>query len=78
MAQPVSATSSWGKVLRVFLRLGITSFGGPVAHLGYFRTEFVKHRKWLFLIGLVSVRVQAPTRPLERVSPPLWALASFS
>ncbi len=49
MAQPVSAscTSSWGEVLRVFLKLGITSFGGPVAHLGYFRTEFVKHRKWL-------------------------------
>ena len=30
-----------------FLRLGLTSFGGPVAHLGYFRQEFVVHRKWL-------------------------------
>src|SRR5436309_14642698 len=35
------------EVLRVFLRLGLTSFGGPVAHLGYFRTEFVERRKWL-------------------------------
>lgn len=31
----------------VFLRLGLTSFGGPVAHLGYFRREFVVNRKWL-------------------------------
>jgi chromate transporter len=35
------------EVLRVFLRLGLTSFGGPVAHLGYFRTEFVERRRWL-------------------------------
>ncbi|MEX0619440.1 MAG: chromate efflux transporter [Pseudohongiellaceae bacterium] len=31
----------------VFLRLGLTSFGGPIAHLGYFREEFVSRRKWL-------------------------------
>ncbi len=36
----------WG-VFLVFLRLGLTSFGGPVAHLGYFRTEFVERRRWL-------------------------------
>jgi chromate transporter len=30
-----------------FLRLGLTSFGGPVAHLGYFRREFVERRRWL-------------------------------
>lgn len=35
------------EVLRVFLRLGLTSFGGPVAHLGYFRDEFVVRRRWL-------------------------------
>jgi chromate transporter len=34
-------------VFRVFLRLGCTSFGGPIAHLGYFRTEFVERRRWL-------------------------------
>ena len=32
------------EVLRVFLKLGLTSFGGPVAHLGYFRREFVVRR----------------------------------
>jgi len=35
------------EVLRAFLRLGLTSFGGPVAHLGYFREEFVVRRRWL-------------------------------
>ena len=31
---------------RVFLRLGCTSFGGPIAHLGYFRAELVERRQW--------------------------------
>ena len=31
----------------IFLRLGLTSFGGPIAHLGYFRDEFVTRRRWL-------------------------------
>ncbi len=35
------------EVLRVFLKLGLTSFGGPLAHLGYFRDAFVVRRKWL-------------------------------
>jgi chromate transporter len=35
------------EVLLAFLKLGLTSFGGPVAHLGYFRTEFVERRRWL-------------------------------
>ncbi len=34
-------------VFLAFLRLGLTSFGGPVAHLGYFRDEFVRRRGWL-------------------------------
>jgi chromate transporter len=34
-------------VFGVFLKLGLTSFGGPIAHLGYFRDEFVVRRKWL-------------------------------
>jgi chromate transporter len=34
-------------VFLVFLRLGLTSFGGPIAHLGYFRDEFVARRGWL-------------------------------
>lgn len=36
-----------GEVFRVFLLLGLTSFGGPVAHLGYFREAFVERRRWL-------------------------------
>ncbi|MFT0174623.1 chromate efflux transporter [Paraburkholderia mimosarum] len=35
------------EVLLVFLKLGLTSFGGPVAHIGYFRREFVERRRWL-------------------------------
>lgn len=35
------------EVLWAFLRLGVTSFGGPIAHLSYFRAEFVERRKWL-------------------------------
>lgn len=35
------------EVLRVFFQLGLTSFGGPVAHLGYFRHEFVEKRRWV-------------------------------
>ena len=35
------------EVLAVFTRLGLTSFGGPIAHLGYFRAEYVVRRRWL-------------------------------
>ncbi|MPW20262.1 chromate efflux transporter [Paraburkholderia sp. CNPSo 3157] len=35
------------EVLWVFLQMGCTCFGGPIAHLGYFRREFVERRRWL-------------------------------
>ena len=35
------------EVLRIFLKLGLTCFGGPIAHIGYFRDEFVVRRKWI-------------------------------
>ena len=38
---------SFAEIFRVFLRLGLTSFGGPVAHLGYFREAIVEKQKWL-------------------------------
>jgi chromate transporter len=44
---PRHASSSPLEVLQAFTKLGLTSFGGPVAHIGYFRTEFVERRKWL-------------------------------
>src|SRR3989344_1624628 len=49
-ADPTRNLAQQGSSLEVFLaflKLGLTSFGGPVAHLGYFRTEFVERRKWL-------------------------------
>lgn len=39
--------SSFLEVLGVATRLGLTSFGGPIAHLGYFRDEYVVRKKWL-------------------------------
>ena len=39
-------SSAWS-VFFIFMRLGLTSFGGPIAHLGYFRDEFVTRRRWL-------------------------------
>ena len=35
------------EVFITFLRLGLTSFGGPIAHLSYFHDEFVKKKKWI-------------------------------
>src|SRR5260370_1035657 len=46
-APDARASGSWREVLAAFFRLGLTSFGGPVAHLGYFREEFVHRRRWL-------------------------------
>lgn len=41
------ALAAAARVFLVFLRLGLTSFGGPLAHLGYYREEFVVRRRWL-------------------------------
>src|SRR5438067_5037705 len=49
-ARPDHAVAQRGsalEVLAVATRLGLTSFGGPIAHLGYFRDEYVVRRKWL-------------------------------
>ncbi|WP_417830220.1 chromate efflux transporter [Thalassospira sp.] len=43
---PVGGVGLW-QIFLIFLRLGLTSFGGPVAHISYFREEFVARRKWL-------------------------------
>jgi chromate transporter len=41
------ADANYLEIFLIFLRLGLTSFGGPIAHLGYFRQEFVERRKWI-------------------------------
>lgn len=77
-----------GEVFRVFLKLGLTSFGGPIAHLGYFRDELVARRRWLgegayadlvalaqFLPGPASSQVGFALGLLR--AGPLGALAAF-
>ena len=49
-ADAEASASSEGRaveVLAAFLKLGLSSFGGPIAHIGYFRQEFVARRRWL-------------------------------
>jgi chromate transporter len=48
-------TGSPSEVFRVFLKLGLTSFGGPIAHLGYFRDELVVRRKWIDEAGYADL-----------------------
>lgn len=48
MSSPdLNANRQPAEVLRVFAKLGLTSFGGPTAHLGYFRDELIRRRKWM-------------------------------
>ncbi|SHN24863.1 chromate transporter [Pseudomonas asturiensis] len=47
LVMPAEDSRSAWSIFLVFLRLGLTSFGGPVAHLAYFREEFVIRRAWL-------------------------------
>jgi chromate transporter len=47
LARPAHGRGSALTVFKAFLMLGLTSFGGPIAHVGYFRDEFVVRRKWL-------------------------------
>ncbi len=44
---PTDRPGTAREVLTSFFRLSLTSFGGPIAHLGYFRSEFVERRRWL-------------------------------
>lgn len=44
---PTSGVAALGEVCAAFLKLGLTSFGGPIAHLGYIRAECVEKRRWL-------------------------------
>lgn len=46
---------SVSEVFLTFLKLGLTSFGGPIAHLGYFRDELVARRKWISEAGYADL-----------------------
>src|SRR5579872_6888004 len=46
-ARSTKPSGSALEVLLVYLKLGVSSFGGPIAHIGYFREEFVVRRRWL-------------------------------
>jgi chromate transporter len=77
-----------GEVAVAFLRLGLTSFGGPIAHLGYFRAELVERRRWIDEKGygeLVAMSQLLPGPASSQVgfslgllrAGPLGALAAF-
>ncbi|MCD7061233.1 chromate efflux transporter [Pelagibacterium xiamenense] len=50
-----ASAGSAGEVFLAFLKLGLTSFGGPIAHLGYFRDELVLRRKWIDEAGYADL-----------------------
>jgi len=47
LSNPIPERGTVVEVFLVFLKLGVSSFGGPIAHLGYYRNELVVRRKWL-------------------------------
>lgn len=55
MTTGAARSGSPGEVLGAFLKLGLTSFGGPIAHLGYFRDELVVRRRWIDEAGYADL-----------------------
>jgi chromate transporter len=47
MIAPMTDSHRLPEIARAFLRLGLTSFGGPIAHLAYFREDLVLRRNWI-------------------------------
>jgi chromate transporter len=52
---PETSRGTPGEVFLAFLKLGLTSFGGPIAHLGYFRDELVTRRRWIDEAGYADL-----------------------
>ena len=71
---PQEARGSIKEVLLVFLRLGCTSFGGPVAHLGYFQKEIVERRRWCGEERLAELIALAQSLPGPASSQVVFAL----
>jgi chromate transporter len=62
-AETQGKRGSVGEVFAVFLKLGLTSFGGPIAHLGYYERTYVRQRQWLTpdeYAGLVALCQMVP------------------
>jgi len=60
---PPSTPGTAAEVFRAFLRLGLLSFGGPIAHLGYFHTEFVERRLWCSEESFAEIVALAQSMP---------------
>jgi chromate transporter len=71
------ATGSPSEVFRAFLKLGLTSFGGPIAHLGYFRDELVVRRKWIDEAGYADLVALCQFLPGPASSQAGFALGVF-
>jgi chromate transporter len=73
-AQSALSRGSSLEVLLVFLRLGCTSFGGPIAHLGYFRKEIVERRQWCSESTMAEIIALAQSLPGPASSQVVFAL----
>ena len=62
-AESAGERASFWSILAIFTKLGLTSFGGPIAHLGYFRDEFVARRRWMSEAGYADLVALAQFLP---------------
>ena len=63
-----------GEVFQAFLIQGLTAFGGPVAHIGYFRREFVERRAWLSEAAFADLLALAQFLPGPASASSAWRL----
>ncbi len=74
MAALINSLRSTLEVFLVFLRLGCTSFGGPIAHLGYYQKEFITRRRWCSQETLAELIALAQSLPGPASSQVAFAL----
>src|SRR5664279_1296249 len=81
--EPRRTPPAMRNVFLTFLHLGLTSFGGPIAQIGYFRREFVERRGWIderrfaHIVAFCSV-LPGPTSSLGFTLPSAIALTIFA
>ena len=69
-SEPRGARGSIAEIFTAFLKLGLTSFGGPIAHLGYFRRELVEKRQWVSESAYAQLLAIAQFLSLIHISEP--------